>query len=456
MADNEAVADIVDANLLPRPPGSNFTSEERLRIMAGIGANVTDSRNTNLEDFLVRTGSLIAGGALLSFFHDDGVRDIDIYVQIKDFSELRAIIQNMGYRMRIYQDSSVYCRTHMKKNGIRRIYTFTNELDNDKAPIDIMVIRNSHKVIDVVQNFDFSFCQIWFDGNHLFATHPDDVRSKKGIILGEYNKEFIDEYRFIRRRIRKYRRKGYTIEFDTKELEKYLPEKDIENRVCEPSKKEQEKYLNNWFGHIMLKMKMKNVYYPINTPFRRQDPVTRVNPNNQSLVIPDAEYDSEDYTTLDKFNTLIPDNDELYKQYNKLKEEYISTQENFNYLLSSIFYKRDPHLYCGYLYHYKTIIMKSKKKGRCAISRLEDQDVFYMHSHVTPNNNSYNSEYNFVSQAGLERYLEANRDSLSRDNTDIPCFFSGCEKPICAYDAIFITGDEWFINFYRAFYGYGV
>ena len=202
-------------------------------------------------------------------------------------------------------------------------------------------------------------------------------------------------------------------------------------------------------------MLIKGNYYRINTPFRRQDISVHINYYDDLPVIPDQDYDSEDFTTLNSFDRIIIAED-VYKLYDKLKKQYIIGKGTFDYLMHSIFYRVNPNLNCGYLQHYKAIVLKSKKTGRCAISGLENQDVFYIHSHVTPNNNTYDNEYNFVSQAGLERYLEANRDSLSRGNTDIPCFFSGCEKPICTYDTIFITRDEWFINFYKNYFGYGV
>jgi len=34
-------------------------------------------------------------------------------------------------------------------------------------PIDLMIISDDVKLVDVVTNFDLSFCEIWFDGQNV-------------------------------------------------------------------------------------------------------------------------------------------------------------------------------------------------------------------------------------------------------------------------------------------------
>jgi hypothetical protein len=63
---------------------------------------------------------------------------------------------------------------------------------------------------DVVQNFDLTFCQVWYDGDAVYATHPDHVKNKVGYLQGDYVKLYLRKNHFLRRRVQKYRMRGFT------------------------------------------------------------------------------------------------------------------------------------------------------------------------------------------------------------------------------------------------------
>jgi hypothetical protein len=64
-----------------------------------------------------------------------------------------------------------------------------------------MAVRNARSPLDVVQNFDLSFCQIWYDGKGVWATHPEHVKTKSGILQGDYVKVLLEHNnKFLKRR----------------------------------------------------------------------------------------------------------------------------------------------------------------------------------------------------------------------------------------------------------------
>lgn len=410
--------------------------EERIRVENAIKRTIRDNgvlkddidRNFKLlQTFLKDTGSVIAGGALLSWFHGDILQDIDIYVNVKHLEAARTTLARVFNvtKPSSYISPSIYCKTHMKENGIQKIYTLRHYVTRFNK-IDIMAIRNKKNITDVVQNFDFTFCQIWYDGEDLHATHPQDVRNKNGTLRGIYNKEFIDKFIFIRKRCKKYLRKGYTIDFDNDELEKYIPTKSY-NRLCGEAAKNDPDYYDTWFGHTMLKCLFGNDYYPVNTSNRHMQIPVILYPTESDG------YDSEEFPTLDKFFDIKPE-ENVYSTYMKLKKDYITP--HLDYTFSS-----EHNLDSGLLKHYQAIVDRSKKNGTCILTKEENIDVYYLHQHDvdTEHENSY------ISPAGLQKYLDANKD----DRMGVECFFSGCDKKITPDEVLFIVSNEWYKEYYK-------
>jgi len=82
-----------------------------------------------------------------------------------------------------------------------------------------MAVRNNRSVLDVVTNFDLTFCQVWFDGANVYASHPEHIKNKSGVLQNDYCKILFHGNRFLRKRLNKYKQKKYNIAFDKGFLE---------------------------------------------------------------------------------------------------------------------------------------------------------------------------------------------------------------------------------------------
>ena len=81
-----------------------------------------------------------------------------------------------------------------------------------------MAIRGRRTPQQVATNFDLTFCQIWYDGEAVYASHPDHIREKRGVLQGDYVQSFINGNKFLQQRIRKYRLRGFTISIEANAL----------------------------------------------------------------------------------------------------------------------------------------------------------------------------------------------------------------------------------------------
>ena len=209
---------------------------------------LSEESKNEFNKILSDNGCLIAGGSVLAASQSDyrGVNDFDIYLPIdksKAFFEqfapflfkiyvsetpiVRPVVRYSSF------ESSFYCNSFLKRNGIKKVHRF-NVKSHDEfsfrditsiCSFDIMIIRKERSPIDVVNNFDLTFCQIWYDGKTIWASHPEDVRSKKGKLQGDYRKLFITGNTFIQSRVKKYVGKGYEValdEFTGDEIKKSL------------------------------------------------------------------------------------------------------------------------------------------------------------------------------------------------------------------------------------------
>ena len=72
--------------------------------------------------------------------------------------------------------------------------------------------KNGYMAKDVVSNFDLTFCEIWFDGKDVYANYKDDVLQKRGLLKDDYLELlFIDNNKFTKNRIEKYKNRGFEI-----------------------------------------------------------------------------------------------------------------------------------------------------------------------------------------------------------------------------------------------------
>lgn len=260
--------------------------EKKLLEMFGGEAPVLECIKKLLRD----TGSLIAGGGILHAiqpFPDNiaSSKDIDIYVpasQIPTFIERIRADDCMGSKYVKQIEASLYCKSFLRKNGIRKIYTLTTKIKH--LYIDIMSVRNKRTPLAVVNNFDLTFCQVWYDGEAVYASHPDHIREKKGFMSAEYIPTFLAGNRFLARRIRKYLERGFTVLPDPaspglddifQRLPDHIKFADSKNKYNELTIEQ----LRSWMAHILLKLAKR-------APEDKMNSIYRFDPENHYPILP--------------------------------------------------------------------------------------------------------------------------------------------------------------------------
>lgn len=226
--------------------------------------------------------------------------DIDIYVSCKNFQKLIPLINS--FRPTIYEDiqSSLYCNSFLRRNKIRKVYSYHRQkitqhvhLFNghdvtydkiglydklislkaegnkeaiaeeflaleEKTPglvnsMDVMTVRNKKSPLEVVQNFDLTFCQVWYDGKDVWATHPEHIVERVGYLQGDYVKLFLAKNMFLQRRLKKYQRRGFEIRFDPKMISEIETSNTFVQLVCKQEiSPRTPDYYKLWAMHIFL------------------------------------------------------------------------------------------------------------------------------------------------------------------------------------------------------------
>lgn len=230
---------------------------------------------------------LLAGGSVLQIIagYPSAQRlDLDFYCPtrnlpkfIKELTEPIKRTHTKAHQVLFGQCSmsvigaSLYCNSFLKRNGIRKVYTLSrieNSPEAAAAPrpvkrktfaqmIDIMSVRNSRSPIDVVENFDLTFCQVWWDGKDIWATYPDDITEKRGTLQKDYSNLFIKGNPFLRKRVQKYKDRGFAIKLDV--TASALTVDDILNRkgCISPTASEDRsldpEYLQRWSTRFIMK-----------------------------------------------------------------------------------------------------------------------------------------------------------------------------------------------------------
>ena len=300
---------------------------------AGYNAHFRASDNTDSLTFLNKTlkenNAVIAGGFLLNAIHNyvrPGVYetvDIDIYVPCKNLKRLNKTMAKLTSSGRLTQHNATsYCLSFLRRNGIRSVQTFYPSNDQ-RDPIrysvpsimDIMAVRNTRSPLDVVQNFDLTFCQIWYDGETLWVTHPSDVKNKKGVLQNDYVALFLQGNIFLKNRIRKYARRGFIVRTNTSNfnLSEVAGNNSFYANYC-PSVPHDEAFYKQWLTRVLFKLIFYNTYtvrtpnitnntnIAVNTEVSKRRPsiektiAADMNPDDETSLEETDGYDSDEYT----------------------------------------------------------------------------------------------------------------------------------------------------------------
>jgi hypothetical protein len=186
--------------------------------------DIFDQHFERLNETLIRTGAVIAGGSLTSIYTGKNtVNDLDFYVNRNQALELKDFLMSTGYTFSPTKNyiAPAYDNSFFKKNNIVARFMFIKEglvrigQYEEKYPsIDVMIIKDSESVVDVVTNFDLSFCEIFYDGREVKTpANPNDIFEKKGILKPLYVNSLYELNNFTIRRIQKYMVRGFSISY---------------------------------------------------------------------------------------------------------------------------------------------------------------------------------------------------------------------------------------------------
>jgi hypothetical protein len=169
---------------------------------------------------LTQSQAILAGGFVVGAYAGFDSDDLDIYVNARHGRIILRHLLQMGYILSNKLTLvPAYDLSFFRKNHINARFRFVHVLQRPdlhyKAypDIDVMLVQNEVDIRQVVTHFDLTFCQAWFDGNSVKATHPQDILRKHGRLQDDYAESlFTHMNQFIIGRIQKYKKRGFKID----------------------------------------------------------------------------------------------------------------------------------------------------------------------------------------------------------------------------------------------------
>jgi hypothetical protein len=189
-----------------------------------IKKTLTDNDTEYIIDLLKETSSILAGGSVLKSYSnylptDTDLRynktDYDIYTHSLQLPKILGVLRDNRYYINYIQLASSYQESFFMKNNILLRIILIGPIIN----LDLMVIRDTVPLENVIEHFDLTFCRIWFDGEYIHSHNPEDIKTMSGKLNEEYHKVYQENNPFIWDRIRKYMCRGFKIDLPTKKTE---------------------------------------------------------------------------------------------------------------------------------------------------------------------------------------------------------------------------------------------
>lgn len=186
---------------------------------------------------LKESQAIVSGGCVLRHLINDDTRfenlqeqDMDIYVNIKNVKPIRkflcSLIQNTG-KVVFLKNKTGYCNSFLYKNKIKQVVTF--EIPEINLKVDLMYVRNSQPLKNVVKNFDLSCCMNYYDGTELCVLdESENLFQNKMTLNPEYFNSLITGNKFTLNRINKYLKRGFSIEINRNFLQNQVDEQKFE------------------------------------------------------------------------------------------------------------------------------------------------------------------------------------------------------------------------------------
>lgn len=180
--------------------------------------NLVEEEFSSFCNLLKNTGSIIAGGSILGWWSDTfSSDDIDIYANANGARLLYDFFDN-AYGINDITSLNIapaYDESFFRANNISSRIFF--KLPVKSRSVDLMVVDDSTTVIDVVENFDLSFCKIFFDGELVYTTGENilqHINERSGYLADSYVPSLLKINKFIVNRIKKYKQRGFSIKYN--------------------------------------------------------------------------------------------------------------------------------------------------------------------------------------------------------------------------------------------------
>lgn len=261
----------------------SFMGDDATKEVENALSQVMGHKSKIFRKLLLETGSVIAGGFVLAACVDKTsfvTSDIDVYAPIENCRQILEFVFGPRNDYKTYEKGrfASYCETFISKNRIRTLYRhkpiYSSSIQRD---MDIMAVRKDTTPIEVVKKFDLTFCQVWYDGKGVYASHPEDVLSKSGTIKGAYLNTFLNSNSFLIKRYNKYIERGFAINLE------------IENGEYEISDESVPKITKLKF------MTDEQINEAFDTDEKKRKFVTKILFRILTKNKDDCEYDSDDY-----------------------------------------------------------------------------------------------------------------------------------------------------------------
>jgi hypothetical protein len=165
----------------------------------------------------------ISGGFLLKamgkFEGGDPSYDIDVYVPHASVEPFRTEMGKLFLgRIPTPADYSQINASggptsFFTKNGIVSVRKHHRgvKADNTYEEMDIVEANDTTSPINIIKNFDLTFCENWYDGKNVWLTHADHVEKKHGFLENHYLELlYINKSQTIGR-IKKYAGRGFKV-----------------------------------------------------------------------------------------------------------------------------------------------------------------------------------------------------------------------------------------------------
>lgn len=192
-----------------------FLDTLNTKMFGKIDINIREQKLNEFIALLKQQGAVIAGGSVLSSYAEFKSNDFDIYVHCDKSYEIHKFLTvNKIAKLSMHLNlAPAYDQSFFRKNHI--LARFNYRILKTDYMIDIMLVMPTVSIVNVVSNFDLTFCEIWYDGEKVLANDKDGILQKCGKIRKEYLRSLLVYFnKFILNRIYKYINRGFKISYE--------------------------------------------------------------------------------------------------------------------------------------------------------------------------------------------------------------------------------------------------